>query len=750
MTKIVMSYRREDTQAATHLMYERLQSQFGKKSVFLDFDSIGPGDDFREHINTVLHNCDIVLAMIGPRWHGPKAQRRSRLDDATDWVRIEIETALDSKIRIIPVLIDGTPMPKPEQLPESIRNLAYLNAIKIDTGEYFDIQMEKLVKSIGQHISRDDSQVKEGGDATGKAAKGREDKIDVSKLGLDAKPVTEPVKESPKAEPPIAEVAKAAATPVEHVAPPQPPKPKPIRGGNLTLPVDVTLEDAATGGTRHATLPSGGAIDVQIPAGVRDGETLLLRGQGKAGQFGGAAGDLLIRFKLVPHAVFARDGNNLKISVPVDAATAQMGGHVEVQTLSGSRFLAVPPGSVDGVVLRLEGDGLPARDTQAPGDLLVRLVVAAAPVAPPPPKVDAPKTDTPKSDAPGAMPRDTVTRDALAKDPAVPPPHNASVHTDVLKGSAAVTMPPKPRDGRIVLAVTGGVVLLLVVLWFALPTDTSTPTPLADMQSTTTPAGSLSALSESEKQAVQKADKSADDANEQARLADTAKEEALREAAKARGIVDSQPPRVGNDTVPASDQAAAITADWSYRGERAARDPNIIIGSGVKTWTVDASTCKPHQDASPPGRRYEGQLRLGYMQGLGAYYQCDGTQYFGWRNTDVAQGSGVSTRSDGITFRGRFYQGHAELGVKTYPPGSANVLSESGALDSQGRLEGPGVVVCGLSNGTRGQIWKGNWHAGILSGIAVAFDTAWNVVAHGNYGTAAGQTPPPDACGSAA
>jgi hypothetical protein len=147
MPKIVMSYRRDDSQAATHYLFERLRQHFGQGTVFLDFDSIPYGVDFREHIRSVLHQCDVMLAMIGPRWQTGGSDR-NRLGEDNDWVRYEVEQALASNIWLVPVLLDGAAMPRADQLPESIRKLTYLNAVLVDTGRSFDTDAATLVRAL--------------------------------------------------------------------------------------------------------------------------------------------------------------------------------------------------------------------------------------------------------------------------------------------------------------------------------------------------------------------------------------------------------------------------------------------------------------------------------------------------------------------------------------------------------------------------------------------------------------------------
>jgi hypothetical protein len=112
MSKILISYRREDSADATGRIYDRLVQQFGRTAVFKDVDSIPLGINFRKHLDEQVAKCDVFLAVIGPDWMGSKAgEGTSRLDDPRDFVRIEIESALKREIPVIPVLVRGPRFP---------------------------------------------------------------------------------------------------------------------------------------------------------------------------------------------------------------------------------------------------------------------------------------------------------------------------------------------------------------------------------------------------------------------------------------------------------------------------------------------------------------------------------------------------------------------------------------------------------------------------------------------------------------
>jgi DnaJ-class molecular chaperone len=156
-------------------------------------------------------------------------------------------------------------------------------------------------------------------------------------------------------------------------------KAQPRRGEDYALNVTVSFEEAARGGTRRVNLPDGREIDVRIPAGLRDAQQIRLRGQGGPGVNGGPQGDVMIQVSVAPHPYFTRDGNNLRMDLPVTLKEAVLGGKVQVPTLTGAVTVTVPVNSNSGTVLRLKGKGIPARGSagggEAAGDLYVRLVV---------------------------------------------------------------------------------------------------------------------------------------------------------------------------------------------------------------------------------------------------------------------------------------------------------------------------------------------------------------------------------------
>jgi DnaJ-class molecular chaperone len=145
-------------------------------------------------------------------------------------------------------------------------------------------------------------------------------------------------------------------------------------GRDVTGTVTITLPEVLTGTSRRVHLPTGRDIDAKIPAGLADGQTIRLKGQGLSGP-GGSAGDALITVTIAEHPLFKRDGANLRLELPVTLYEAVLGGKVRVPTLDGAVQLAIPPGTSSGRTLRVKGKGLPSKD--GAGDLYatVRIVL---------------------------------------------------------------------------------------------------------------------------------------------------------------------------------------------------------------------------------------------------------------------------------------------------------------------------------------------------------------------------------------
>jgi len=155
--------------------------------------------------------------------------------------------------------------------------------------------------------------------------------------------------------------------------------PRPARGRDLEHPVELTLEEAASGVTRRLSIKSGGharAVDVRIPAGVKDGSRVRAAGEGESGSGGAAAGDLYLRVQVRPHGMLERKGDDLHVRVRVPLTTAVLGGEAEVPTLNGSVRLKIPATTQVGQVFRFKGKGMPIVGRKgAHGDLFATVDV---------------------------------------------------------------------------------------------------------------------------------------------------------------------------------------------------------------------------------------------------------------------------------------------------------------------------------------------------------------------------------------
>jgi DnaJ-class molecular chaperone len=146
----------------------------------------------------------------------------------------------------------------------------------------------------------------------------------------------------------------------------------PAKGQDVKATLDISLEDSISGATRRIQFSDGRMLDVAIPKGAADGQTIRLKGQGAPGR-GGPAGDALIELKVAKHPVFTRDGADLTMDQPVALYDAVLGGKVPVRTPEGTVSMTIPAGSSSGKVLRLKGRGAFADGKR--GDLLARLMI---------------------------------------------------------------------------------------------------------------------------------------------------------------------------------------------------------------------------------------------------------------------------------------------------------------------------------------------------------------------------------------
>lgn len=151
----------------------------------------------------------------------------------------------------------------------------------------------------------------------------------------------------------------------------------PRRGHDEHYALAVAFLDAATGATTRLALPDGRTLDVRVPPGIDEGQTLRLRGQGGAGWNGGPAGDALITVHVTPHALFRREGRDIHLDLPITLREAVLGAKVPVPTPAGTVNMTIPPNTESGRQLRLRGRGVAAAGGAEAGDLYVALQIAA-------------------------------------------------------------------------------------------------------------------------------------------------------------------------------------------------------------------------------------------------------------------------------------------------------------------------------------------------------------------------------------
>ncbi len=137
MARVFISDRREETSAAAGRLHDRLREHFGRDNVFMDVDSIEPGLDFIEVIERTVGSCDVLIALIGREWlTSTDADGQRRMDNPEDFVRHEVATPTHRNIRIIPSLIQGTRMPRTEELPEVLKPPTRRNPLELSDAHF--------------------------------------------------------------------------------------------------------------------------------------------------------------------------------------------------------------------------------------------------------------------------------------------------------------------------------------------------------------------------------------------------------------------------------------------------------------------------------------------------------------------------------------------------------------------------------------------------------------------------------------
>jgi hypothetical protein len=153
MRAIFLSYRREDTEGYAGRLFRDLRERFGSDGIFMDVVGIEPGRDFRRVIDQQVASCGVLLAMIGRNWLSlADATGKPRLDNPSDFVRLETAAALRRGIPVIPVLVHEAQMPRPEQLPDDLRDFAYRHAVELSHARW-DSDLEVLVRALRRYVA---------------------------------------------------------------------------------------------------------------------------------------------------------------------------------------------------------------------------------------------------------------------------------------------------------------------------------------------------------------------------------------------------------------------------------------------------------------------------------------------------------------------------------------------------------------------------------------------------------------------
>jgi DnaJ-class molecular chaperone len=151
-----------------------------------------------------------------------------------------------------------------------------------------------------------------------------------------------------------------------------------MRGQDRRYALEIPFLDAVLGGNTRITLPDGAMLDVKIPQGTADGQTIRLRGKGGPGFEGGPTGDAFVTLTVRPHPMFRRKGNDILITLPITLDEAVLGGKVETPTIDGTVKLTIPKNANSGQTLRMRGRGVKSAGKPA-GDQRVELQIVTPP-----------------------------------------------------------------------------------------------------------------------------------------------------------------------------------------------------------------------------------------------------------------------------------------------------------------------------------------------------------------------------------
>ena len=147
------------------------------------------------------------------------------------------------------------------------------------------------------------------------------------------------------------------------------------RGDDLSYKLKISLIEAAKGGKKRVVMGDGQTLDLTIPVGIEDGQTLRLRGKGRGGLHGGPPGDALVEIRITPHPLFERRGRDVHLDLPISISEAALGAKIDIPTIDGTVTMSVPKGANSGTTLRLKGKGIAGSKGGPSGNQYVRLKV---------------------------------------------------------------------------------------------------------------------------------------------------------------------------------------------------------------------------------------------------------------------------------------------------------------------------------------------------------------------------------------
>jgi hypothetical protein len=157
-TKVFISYRRDDSAGHAGRVHDRLEREFGRDLLFMDVDAVPLGVNFVKALSDEVAKCDVLLAVIGPNWLNARDEDGNRrLDNPHDFVRIEIGAALQRNIPVIPILLDGTKVPKANQLPKELEELSLRNGLDIRHASFHN-DVDRLIRGLKGQLAEADAE----------------------------------------------------------------------------------------------------------------------------------------------------------------------------------------------------------------------------------------------------------------------------------------------------------------------------------------------------------------------------------------------------------------------------------------------------------------------------------------------------------------------------------------------------------------------------------------------------------------